>query len=86
MLKIQWDADAKTKLITREIEPADDQIALNTLTREKTNIVICNQQEKERLQTHLDAVLRRNPASTMWLTPSHIRSFERVRDELNECI
>lgn len=83
-IKVRWTGDARTKLVTREIEPSDCNNALNTLTRQKTNVVVENGMEKSELLECLNAALRRSPSGTVWMTPQHKSAFERVRSELSE--
>jgi hypothetical protein len=83
-IKVRWTGDARTKLITREIEPSGCHNARNTLTRQKTNLVVENDVEKAELLECLNAALRRTPSGTVWMTPQHKSAFERVRSEIRE--
>lgn len=81
-IKVRWTGDARTKLITREIEPSGCEGALQTLTREKTNVVIEDRVERAELLECLNAAVRRTPQGTVWMTPQHKKAFERVRSEI----
>lgn len=86
-IKIKWAGDARTKLLTREIEPATaDEIlpecAFYPMTRQTTQIVIETHNELDAIENALSWARERSSRSTTWMSPAHERAYDRVHREL----
>mgnify|MGYP007039260602 FL=1 len=90
-IKIKWVGDARTKLVTREIEPqtADGVMpdsAFNPMARQKTQIVIKTYEELQAIHTALKGARMRSSGGIVWMTPAHERAYDRVHRELREAV
>ena len=91
-IKVRWTGDAREKLLSRELTPrAEDgdegaETAMNTLTRQKTNIVVDSKEEAQPLKKALDTACGRSPTGTVWMTPAHLSAFKRVRAEVTQAM
>lgn len=99
-VKVSWTGDARTKLETRELEPAiadgeaHGQLARKTLSRLKTRVVIRNAVEAEALLTALENICMRQPAKgagtprdgCTLMTNAHKAAYERVKQEIEDSL
>jgi len=90
-IKIQWTGDARTKLGTRYIESrlysneegvaVNAERAMDTLTRQKTQVVIETEEEAKAFMRFIKRAVRDGDNGRTWTTAAHLRAFERVMGE-----
>lgn len=94
-IKIRWTGDARTKFVTRELEPRagtdgmreSARRAGRTIQREKTNVVIETVEEAEAFRECIESFHKHvTPADDGWRTAAHIRAVRRVLGETREQI
>ena len=91
-IKIRWTGDARSKLLTRSMVPTLEdghewpEYAIETMQRQKTNIVINTRAELMAFEHALDNMLMRVQRETVWMTAAHERAFERVHSDLIEAM
>ncbi len=86
-IKIRWSGDARSKFKGRKVRArqADGhwtgELALETLDRLKTRVVVKTEREALALEDLLSTMAR---SRYSWTTDNHVAAFERVLNELRE--